>query len=641
MSNSELDCLFEPLEMSNLKLKNRFYMAPMGTGFDMEKMTDYLTARSKGGVALITTGETSVHPSGRAGLKNEMLIENDNHIKPLSIMAKRVKKDGAKIVIQLNHAGRYSPGYVVGGQSVAPSAVMSGYTGETPRELSTQEVDDMVSAFAAAAVRAREAGFDGVEFMGSSGYLISEFLSPLTNKRQDKYGGDVMKRAKFIISIVKKARELTGPDFNICVKFDADDGMKGGVTLAESCIFAPAIVKAGADRLHVWAGWHESTRPMLPMSVPHGAFTYLAAEIKKKVTVPVSAVGRINDPYIAAEVLKKGDADLIGLARALLADPDFVNKTAQGRVSEIRKCTACCHCFDSILAGVRDSENAELCCALNPELGRESENLIKKTNRPRHVVVVGSGPAGMEAARVAAIRGHRVTVYESGSKPGGLVNISSIPPFKDDLRVITDYYTSQVKVNHIDLKLNSQFTSDKIQSINPDTIVLATGAKIALPNIPGIAENEVLTALEVLENKKDTGSKVVIIGGGMVGLETAEYLADSGKDVAVVEMKRLASDVGPTARWGLISRLRKKVKIYNSTRVLRIFKDSVLVLDRDNNESEIYADSIVIAAGMVSNRDLCNEIAIKGIEYYLVGSCKQPGLIDDAIKDGFEIGCIV
>ncbi len=641
MSNPELDCLFEPLKMSNLNLKNRFYMAPMGAGFDMEKMTSYLAARAKGGVAMITTGETSVHPSGRAGIKNEMLLESNSHIKPLSVMAKKVKKEGAKIVLQLNHAGRYSPGYIVGGQSVAPSPIMSGYTGETPRELSTKEVDDLVVAFAQAALRAREAGFDGVEFMGSSGYLISEFLSPLTNKREDKYGGDIMKRAEFLLSIVKKARELTGPDFNICVKFDADDGMKGGVTLAESVIFAPAIVEAGADRLHVWAGWHESTRPMLPMSVLRGAFTYLAAEIKKKVSVPVAAVGRINDPYTAAAILKKGDADLIGLARALLADPDFVNKTEQGRVSEIRKCTACCHCFDSILSGLRSEGSAELCCAVNPELGREDENLIRKTGQPKHVVVIGAGPAGLEAARVAAIRGHRVTIYESREKPGGLINISCVPPFKEELKGITDYYERQIELNHIDLKLNSQFNADEIQTINPDTIVLATGARVAVPNISGLAGNEVFTALEVLEGEKNIGSNVVVVGGGMVGLETAEYLSDAGKNVTVVETNSIASDVGPTTRWGLISRLRRKIKILTSTRVLKILRDRVLVLGKDNNESEIKADTVVLAAGMVSNRDLCNEIAIKGVEYYLVGSCKQPGLIDNAIKDGFEIGCII
>jgi 2,4-dienoyl-CoA reductase-like NADH-dependent reductase (Old Yellow Enzyme family)/thioredoxin reductase len=641
MSNSGFDCLFEPLNMPNLKLKNRFFMAPIGNGFTIEEMIPFLAARARGGTALITTGETCVHPGGKAGIKNEPSLENDNDIAPLAKLARAVKRDGAKIVIQLNHTGRYSFGSRVGRQAVAPSAIMSGYTGEMPRELSTGEADDLVTAFAQAALRAREAGFDGVEFMGSSGYLISQFLSPLTNKRTDKYGGDVLGRATFIILILKEARKLVGPDFNLCVKFDADDGMKGGVTLNESRQYAPALVSAGADRLHVWAGWHEATRPMLPMTVPAGAFVYLAEEIKKIVSVPVSTVGRINYPEIAAEIIAKGQADLVGLARALMADPDFVNKIRDGRVKEIRRCTACCHCFDAIVAGIKGGTDAKLICAVNPELGREGENLLKKADKRKHVVVAGAGPAGLELSRVASLRGHKVTIYEKDEKIGGMVNLSFVPPHKEELKSIVDYYEHQIKINNINIKLNSEFNINEIQNIKPDVVVLATGAKIILTNIPGASENKVYTALEVLEDKADTGDTVLIIGGGMVGLETAEYLSDKGKKVTVVEMDKIAADIGSTSRWEFISRIRRKMDILSFTRVLEIRNKSVLVLDKNNTEKEILADSIVLAAGMESVRDLANDIAIKGVEYYLVGSCKEPGQIDDAIRDGYNVGCII
>ena len=640
MSNVSLDCLFEPLNMPNLQLKNRLFMAPIGTGYPVDQLTRFLSARARGGVAMITTGETCIHLSGRAGMKNETLLENDADIAPLAELARSVKNAGARIILQLNHSGRYSFASLTGREAVAPSAVMSGYTGETPRELSTAEADDLVIAFAEAAVRAREAGFDGVEFCGSSGYLISQFLSPVTNKRTDKYGGDVTGRASFIISILGETRKLVGADFNICVKFDADDGMTGGVTLEESRQFAPLLVEAGADRLHVWAGWHEASRPMLPMSVPAGAFVYLAEEIKKTVNVPVSTVGRINTPELAAEIIAGGRADLVGLARALMADADFVNKAREGRVSEIRRCTACCHCFDSLAKAIRSGEEIRLVCAVNPELGWEGMNAVRPSTNPRHVAVAGAGPAGLEAARVASLRGHRVTLYEKDSKIGGMVNLSFVPPHKEELKGIIDYYSSQITKNNIELKLSKEFDLNEMQTLNPDVVVLATGAGINLTKIPG-AEERAVTATEVLAGTARVGSTAVVIGGGMMGLETAEYLADKGCKVTVVEMDKIAKDIGPTMRWDFVSRVRRKMSILSQTSVLGISEKGVRVLDRNNAEKDINADTIVIASGLESIRGIRDSEELKKIEYYVIGSCKEPGRIDEAIRDGFNAGCII
>jgi len=641
MRDKKLDILFEPLEMPNLTLKNRFFMAPMGTTFNMEQFTDYLVARARGEVALITTGVIRVHPSGMAVITGEPSLEKDDDIEIFAPMVKAVQKAGARIIAQLNHAGRYSFGRHTGQQSVAPSPIASRYTGETPRELSTQEADDLVIAFAEAALRAQKAGFDGVEICGCSGYLISQFLSAVTNKREDKYGGDTLQRATFLLSILRETRNLVGDDFNICVKFDGEDGVEGGKTIEDSQLLAPKMVEAGVDRLHIWAGWHEAARPMLPMSVPRGAFSYMAAAIKKVVDVPISTVGRINDPYVAADILSRGDADLIGLARTLLCDPDFVKKTMEGRIREIRRCTACCYCFDQLMSVImKGDREAQIKCAINPELGREGENLIQPASQKKHVVIIGGGPAGMETARVAALRGHDVTLLEKEDKLGGMVNLAVIPPHKEELNNIIDYYTYQMEILPVEVKLGEAFTPKKIEQVKPDVIVIATGAEELIPDIPGIAGKNVITAVDLLKGNASVLDNVVVIGGGLIGVETAEYLADQGKKVTVIEMlKSVATDVGPSTRWGLLSRLKKKVGILTLNTVIEVREGAVVVRDQDGNEREISADTVVLAAGLKGQKDWADLFKQSGVELHIIGSCNEPGQIVEAVADAFAVAC--
>lgn len=643
MRDPKLDILFEPLEMPNLTLKNRFFMAPMGTTFSIERqMADYLVARAKGGVALITTGEICIHPSGRTIAGDEPSLDKDSDIARLSPIVTAVHDAGAKIVAQLNHAGRYSFGRHTGLQSVAPSPVASRYTGETPRELTTGEVDDLVVAFAEAALRARKAGFDGIEFCGCSGYLISQFLSAVTNKREDTYGGsDILARAEFLFAIFRQTRALVGNDFNICVKFDGEDGVKGGKTLEESLLLAPKLVEAGADRLHIWAGWHEAVRPMLPPSVPRGAFSYLSKAIKEVVDVPVATVGRINDPFVAADILAKGDADLVGLARPLLCDPDFVRKTEEGRTREVRKCTACCHCFDQIMKLIMKGDlEAEMTCALNPELGHEGEELIRPVSVKKKVLVIGGGPAGTEAARVAALRGHDVTLYEKDAALGGMLNLAIVPPHKEELKNILDYYVTQMEILPVNVVLNKAFKGEMLEELQPDVVVLATGAVPLIPAIPGISGTNVVTATDVLGQDVSVGEDVVVIGGGLIGVETAEYLADKGKKVTVVEMlKSVAADVGPSLRWGLLSRISKKVAVRTLTTVVEVKEHAVVVAGQDNDITEIPADTVVLAAGLKSRSDLCSALDGSGVEYHAIGCCSEPGQIVDAIAGAFALAC--
>jgi len=641
MRDSTLDILFEPLEMPNITFKNRFFMAPIGTTYNSQQLTDYMVARAQGEVAFITTGVTRIHPSGSAHGADEPSLDKDSDIEVHIPMVKAVQKAGAKIIAQLNHAGRYSFERYTGRQSVAPSPIASRYTGETPRELTTEEADELVVAFAEATLRARKAGYDGVELCACSGYLISEFLSAVTNKRTDKYGGDVFQRAYFLLSILRETRKLVGDDYNICVKFDAEDGMKGGKTLEDSLMLVPRIVEAGADRLHIWAGWHEAVRPMLPMSVPRGAFADLSAAIKSVVSVPVSTVGRINDPYVAADILSKGKADLIGLARPVLCDPDFVKKTKEGRTREIRRCTACCHCFDQIMKLLMHGDKeAELTCSINPELGREGENLIQPASRRKKVAVVGGGPAGTEAARVAALRGHDVTLYEKDDTLGGMIKLASVPPHKEELNNITDYYTAQMDILPIEVKLNEAFTIEKAEAEKPDAVILATGAVELVPDIPGIRKDHAVTALDVLRGDASVGEQVIVIGGGMIGVETAEYLAMQGKKVTVVEMlKSVATDVGPSIRWGLLARLHKMVKVMVLTKVIEIKGNAVIVIGQDENQMELPADTVVVAAGLKAQKDLCTVMDQTGIEYYEIGCCSEPGQIAEAVADAFAVAC--
>ncbi|MCP4749464.1 MAG: FAD-dependent oxidoreductase [Proteobacteria bacterium] len=640
MRDRKLDILFKRLEMPNMTLKNRLVMAPMGTTFVPEVLTDYLVRRAEGEVGLITSGLFSVHSSGRAGSPDEPCLEKDEDMKPFLPMVKKVKDAGAKFVAQLSHSGRYCSSKLLGHQAVAPSAVSSRYTGETPRALSTAEVDELVTAFANAAERAWKMGFDGVEFCANSGYLISQFLAPVTNLRTDKYGGDTLQRGTFLFSILEETRKRVGDGCNISVKFDAEDSVEGGKTLEDSLVLAPKIVEAGADRLHIWAGWHEATRPMLPMFVKRGAFSHLAAAIKKVVDVPVATVGRINDPFVAAEILEKGEADLVVMGRQFLCDPDFVKKTREGRVGEIRRCIACCHCFDQMMKTIKDRGKSILQCGQNPELGHEGEALIQPAQRKRKVVVVGGGPAGTEASRVAALRGHDVELFDENDRLGGMVNLAHLPPHKEELKNVTEYYLAQMKALAVKIRLGETFTTAKLKELNPDAVVLATGATEFIPGIAGMDGDNVVPALDALKGAAAIGERVVVVGGGLIGVETAEFLQKQGKEVTIVEMlKSVAADVGPTTRWGLLARIHKTMEILVLTKVVEVKKGSVVVVDQKNERREIPADTVVIAAGLNSRTDLVGALDQSGVEYHMVGSCREPGQIKEAIDDGFAVGC--
>lgn len=638
---NRLENLFTPVKIGTMELKNRIVMAPMGTGFGFPegfvtpKMINYYAERAKGGVGLITVEATCVDSTTGRLADFDLILDENKYIPKMSELAAAIKNNGAKASLQLAHSGRYARSKNVK-DMVAPSPIPSAYTKVTPRELTTIEVEMLIEKFGDAARRAKEAGFDAVEVMGCTGYLISQFLSPLTNKRKDKFGGETAaERAAFAVAVIKNIRQKTGSSYPISFKHSVEEYLPGGTTIEDSQEIAKEIEKAGANVFHAWAGWHESPVPMLPACVERGAFVHLAEAMKKVLNIPVIAVGRINDVELANKIIAKGRADLIAMGRAFLADPRFPNKAVNGNLKDIRKCIGCCKCFDNVMTGMV-KPGLTVVCAVNPRLGREGE-IIPKAALPKKVLIVGGGPAGMEAAKVAAERGLEVILWEEKEKLGGNLLLASMPPYKKEIENITNYLSFQMEKPDIKVVLNKQVTRQEISQEKADEVIIATGGVSLVPEIPGIDEGNVATAIDVLSGKAETGEKVVVVGGGMIGCETAEFLTDMGKKVILVEMQaKIAADVGPTTRWITVKRVKEKVVVITLAEVVRINKTGVEI-KKGGQVKEISANSVVIAVGMKPNQELAEEL--KDQQYRLIGDCAKAAKIKEAICSGYEAAC--
>ncbi|MDF2957591.1 MAG: Dihydrolipoamide dehydrogenase [Candidatus Alkanophagales archaeon MCA70_species_1] len=664
----EVAALFEPIKIGDVELRSRIVMAPMGTGFATrdgfvtDRMIAYYAERAKGGAGMITVEASCVDsPVGRLG-PHDILVDDDKFIPGLSKLAEAIKKEGAVASLQLAHGGRYSRSYITGTQPVAPSPIPSRYTKETPRELTTEEVEAIIDKFADAALRAKRAGFDAVELMGSTGYLISQFLSSLTNKRTDRFGGDAAARATFAVEIIQRIREKVGSQFPISFKFSVNEYLPGGNTIEDSKIIARRVEEAGASIIHAWAGWHESPVPMLPMSVERGAFVHLAEAMKEVVSIPVIAVGRINDVKLAARIIREKRADLVAMGRAFLADPHFPNKAKEGRFDEIRMCIGCCRCFDNVMRALADPRSeATITCSLNAEVGREFElaEKLKRAEKPKKVLIVGGGPAGMETARVLKLRGHEVKILEEDEKLGGNLLLAAVPPYKSEINNIIQYLTTQMRKLGVAVETSRKVTADEVLRLMKedgyDELVIAVGASPIIPEVSGVAERlgkSVFTAVDVLAGRvpeDKIGEGVVVVGGGMIGCETAEFLAAKGRNVTIVEMKRrIAEDIGPTTRWVVVKRLREtpNIQIMTSTRLEGVTDRGVIVEVEAGAEAgsgsrerrEIEAATVVLAVGMRRNEELQNALRDK-VKFVEIGDCVEPRKILEAIHDGWRVGC--
>ncbi len=646
--------LFEPGKIGVMELKNRLIMPPMepnfgsATGEVTDQMINYYAARAKGGVGLVVVHIVCVdYPVGKA-TTNQLAADNDKYIPGLARLAEAIHNWDTKCVVQIHHAGRQTkPAWTDGMQPVAPSAEPCPFLQEAPflvqpRELTYDEVQEKVQKFVDTAVRVQEAGFDGVQIHGAHGYLVGQFMSPLANKRQDRYGGDFNRRMRFPMEIIAGIREKLGPNFPILFRYSVDEMYPGGITLdgSEGSGTGKEIAKrleaAGVDALNISCGIYISMMTLLePMMYDEAWRVYQAEAIKKVVKIPVSAVGVIRSPEVAEKILEDGKADFVEIGRALIADPDWPNKAMAGNSDEIRKCISCNNCI-----GDRVFQMMTLTCTQNPEVGREGEWAeLKPAATKKKVMVVGGGPGGMEAARVAHLRGHDVTLYEKETELGGQVKIGAVAPGKDKANWVTDWLTGQIKKLGVKVQSGVAVDGAKIKAEKPDVVIIATGGEPLLPDIPGITGSNVVTYKDLLSGAKSVpGANVVVAGGGMVGIECAWHLAEQKKKVIVVEMlDDILLDMEPITRAELMFiRLPKAGVTWRSKlQILEISSVGVKVIDRLGNKSVIPAANVVVALGVKPVNGLEAVAKAAGVqEVFVIGDARKARKIVDAKYEG-------
>jgi 2,4-dienoyl-CoA reductase (NADPH2) len=661
--------LFSPLVVGRMELPNRIVMPAIHLsytprGFVTDRLVEFYAERAAGGAGLFIVGGCPVDEFG--GGPYMLGISRDEFVPGLRRLTEAVHDQGVRVAAQLYHAGRYSLSRDIGHQPLAPSAVTSSLTKETPLEMSGEDITRTVRSFADAARRASEAGFDAVEISASAGYLISQFLSPLTNLRQDQYGGSFDNRVRLPLEVVGAVRAAVGPDYPIIVRVAGNDFVPGSNTNQEARLLARELENAGVDAIDVTGGWHETRVPQITMVVPRGAFSYLARGVKEVVTIPVISSNRYSDPVLAERMLRDGAADLIAMGRPLIADPDLPRKARHGRTDEINSCVACNQgCFDSIFAG------HPVACLVNPRAGREHSHQLQPAATRKRVTVIGGGPAGMQAAITTAARGHQVTLLEKSARLGGQLNLASAAPGREELGIIILSLRSQMERGGVEVKLGHDTGAEDVLLSNPDAVVVATGAEPMMTELPGAAALHVVQAWDVLANAVDVGDRVVVLGGGATGCMVALYLAQLGtidastlrflaqnraeswetlealidkgiKDVTLVEQQsKFGLDIGLTTRWTVLQDLRRSgVKMVEGAVAERITPQGLLV-SVNGEKSLVDADTVVLAVGVSPINNIYHALKGHVAELYVVGDAREPRRAFDAMQEGFETGLII
>ncbi len=656
--------LLSPITINKLEIRNRVVYPSLGLLYSYDgtlndRYYEYFREKARGGTGLVTVGPVGIDFIGSGGIIP--MLDSDDAIPGFKKMTSVIKEEGARAWIQLFHAGAYSyPMLLKGDAPIAPSAVYSRYSKAMPREMTIEDIEKVREAFVSAAARAQEAGFDGVEILGSGGYLITQFLSSIKNQRTDAYGGSFENRVRFPKEVIERTRERLGADFPLTIRMAGNDFVTGSNTDNETKEFAKVYEAAGVDAISVTGGWHETHVPQLPASLPQSGFAFLAYNIKKEVSVPVMASNRISSPETAEKLLKDGYADMVSIGRGLIADPHWVNKAMVGRSDEIRPCVACLQgCMDNVMTG------QPVTCVANPLAGYEGERIIEKCKTPKNVMVVGAGLAGLEAAVTAATAGHSVDLYEKNDEIGGQLWVAGAPPHKGELFKFVRYYQAMLWKHNVSLHLNTRVDDRLIREKNPDFLIVAEGAEPLLPPIDGMDDPSVISAWDLLKEDRLLGDEVAIIGGGAVGLETALKVAAKGtitpeilhflftyeaesverlrelmfqgtSNVTVFEMlPKVGKDVGKSTKWVLMSDLDKYGVAFTTEAKVVSIKNGLLTYEKDGKTHQQQFDHIINAAGSKSVKNIAEKIEKMNIPFAVIGDGAQPGKINHAVHGGF------
>lgn len=636
--------LFTPAEIGGMKLKNRMIVPAAVTrlagsdGNTTEAFIRYHEDKARGGWAMLITEDIPIIPTCKTYACLPGLWE-DGQVDSHRTFNDRIHAAGSKVCAQIYHAGRLATRALNGTAPKAPSAVGSPFTPETPAELTVEEIEELVRAFAAAARRAKEAGYDAVELHGAHGYLIHQFLSANTNKRSDRYGGSLRGRCRFMTEVIAAARQAVGPGYPLLVRLSIVDYAPGGLTVQESQVIARMAQEAGVDAIDCSNGTTEANYAIIPpVEAARALYVDNAAAIKAVVDVPVIAVGRINEPGLADSVLAAGKADFVAMLRASLADPELPNKAREGREEEI---THCIGCLQGCLGQNRRLE--PFTCMVRPLTGHAHEDVVTPAQNPRRVLVIGGGVSGCEAAIYAAMRGHQVALWEREDRLGGRWIAAAVPPGKTEYNSFLAWQAVMLSKYGVEVKLGCTATVGLVEEWKPDAVILAAGCGDAVPPIPGVDGPQVVKAEDVLRERCAVGSRVVVIGGGLVGAETANYLAQTRKkQVSIVEMlAKIVSDGEPSPALFLKQDLERcHVDVYTSAAVTQIGPDYVR-LTQGGQEITLPADTVVLAVGLHNDRSLENALSALGVPLTVVGDAHDGKNGLKNIREGFLAGISV
>lgn len=671
MAENNYPHLFQPLDLGFTTLKNRVLMGSMHLGLEeapngFERMAAFYTERVRGGVSLIVTGGIGPNKEGAVhGHAAQMVSDQDvaNH----RIVTDAVHAEGGKICMQILHTGRYA----YNPQPVAPSPIQAPINPFPPKELNSEDIEQQLSDFVRCAALAKEAGYDGVEIMGSEGYLLNQFIAARTNHREDEWGGEYAQRIQFPLEVVRRVRETVGEQFIIIYRLSMLDLVEGGSSYEEIIELGKAVEEAGATLINTGIGWHEARIPTIATKVPRAAFTWVTAKVREALSVPVITSNRINMPEVAEAVLARGDADMVSMARPFLADPEFVNKAEQGRSDEINTCIGCNQaCLDHIFGGKLTS------CLVNPRACHETELLITPAATAKRIAVIGAGPAGLAFSTTAAQRGHEVTLFDAASEVGGQFNVAKRIPGKEEFYETLRYFSRQLELTGVEVRLNTQVDAELLREGGFDEIVLATGITPRTPEIAGVEHEKVLSYLDVMAGA-EVGQRVAVIGAGGIGFDISEYLIHQGEATSQnipAFMQQWGVDMSMTARGGvenisqdfvpaarevfLLQRkkskvgaglgkttgwihrtdlLKKGVKMLNNCEYLKI-DDQGLHLNVAGEAQLLEVDNVIICAGQEPQRALQAQL-LESVQVHLIGGADVAAELDAkrAINQGTRL----